>query len=409
MKRRGIAALLLIFALVMLAPVGGSHFAVRAEAAQAAAGTWEAKGGKWYYWEGPRYATGWREIDGEWYYFNASGVMQTGWVNASGTWYYMAASGKMRTGWVSVDGRWYYMSASGKMQTGWVSVGGYWYYMSASGKMQTGWTKVDGYWYYMSASGKMFTGWLNPSESRVEKFYNYDPDTGEYIPIDLPLYKDTKWYYMRPSGKMATGWESLGGKWYHFSSSGIMDTGWMKLSGKWYYLWDYMENVFYDYDDAGNNCDWYYCGAEYGVMTGEIASASGIYNKMIALKSSYPEGMRYTNDDMYEWEMGGLGEVYSYGYGCAGFVALVSDEAFGRVPVRWLGEGEWSFDSLRVGDILRVNGDRHSVIILEKYSDRVVVTEANYNSSVHWGRVFTKANVLSQTDYVLTRYPENYN
>ena len=48
MRKRMIAALMLIFALMMLAPVGGSRSAVQAETVQAASGSWQAKGGKWY-------------------------------------------------------------------------------------------------------------------------------------------------------------------------------------------------------------------------------------------------------------------------------------------------------------------------------------------------------------------------
>ena len=429
MKKRWITVLLLILAVLTFAPAGAGRYAVEAQASQtAAAGTWESKGGKWYYREASGYATGWRAIDGEWYYFNAGGEMQTGWLSEGGSWYYLAASGKMRTGWVSVDGSWYYMAASGKMQTGWVSVDGSWYYMAASGKMQTGWVKVGSSWYYMAASGKMqtgwvkvgsdwyymassgkmYTGWLNPSEYRVFEIDEYDYMTDEVNTTKVLGYKGNRWYYLKPSGKMATGWESLGGKWYYFSASGVMQTGWQKISGKWYYLWEYMDRTFYGYDSADEYCEWYSAGGELGVMTAELGSASAIYQKLIAMKSSYPEGMHYTNNDMYKWEMGNLSRAYSYGYGCAAFVAIMSDAAFGRVPVRFLKAGEWSYDSLRVGDILRVNGDTHSVIVLEKTSTGVVVAEANYNSSVHWGRKLSKETVLARTDYVLTRYPENY-
>ena len=445
MRKRMIAALMLIFALMMLAPVGGSRSAVQAETVQAASGSWQAKGGKWYYWEGPRYATGWREIDGEWYYFNASGVMQTGWVKVSGSWYYMNSSGAMQTGWVKVSGSWYYMASSGVMQTGWVKVSGSWYYMNSSGvmqtgwvkvgsswyymassgvmqtgwvkegrtwyymassgKMQTGWVKVGSDWYYLTSSGRMVTGWLNLSPSTMDLVW--DEEAHDYV--ETRIYASKDWYYFNGSGKMQTGWVTISGAKYYFSDAGKMAHDWQKISGAWYYFWDPQLGSLVEYDVDNNPTEYFITDKDLGTLQGEIQSAQSLTNKMNAMKSSYPEGMTYTNANSYEWEMGSRTEGYTTGYGCAGFAALMSDAAFGRVPVRYLANGEWSYDSLRVGDILRINNNTHSVIILEKYADRVVVAEANFNSSVHWGRVFTKANVQNLTNYVYTRYPENYN
>lgn len=130
-------------------------------------------------------------------------------------------------------------------------------------------------------------------------------------------------------------------------------------------------------------------------LTEELA-----YQRMIALKDEYPEGMRWTNDNFYAWK----GGIYSGGYGCAGFAFLLSDAAFGDLPARMIRENI-SIDMIRVGDILRINNDSHSVIVLEVYDDYVVLAEGNYNSSIHWGRRFTAAQVAA-ADYVMTRYPQ---
>lgn len=130
--------------------------------------------------------------------------------------------------------------------------------------------------------------------------------------------------------------------------------------------------------------------------------AASVYNRMIAKKEEYPEGMRYTNADYYRWN----GGYYSGGYGCAAFAFLLSDAAFGTLPARFVEEN--SFAAIRVGDILRVNNDTHSVIVLEVHSDYVIIAEGNYNSSIHWGRKLTKANVENSLTYIMTRYPEGY-
>ena len=128
-----------------------------------------------------------------------------------------------------------------------------------------------------------------------------------------------------------------------------------------------------------------------------------VFNKMYAMKEQYPEGMRYTNEDSYVFQGLVDGYIRYTGYGCAAFAFMLSDVVFGTLPAKRL--YTFTYDDVRAGDILRINGDTHSVIILRKYADHVMLAEANYNSSVHWGRTLTKAQVL-KADYVMTRYPD---
>lgn len=129
------------------------------------------------------------------------------------------------------------------------------------------------------------------------------------------------------------------------------------------------------------------------------AAQQHAYQAIIALKDQYPEGMPWTNDNYYTWN----GGLYSGGYGCAGFAFLLSDAAFGDQPARML--TEFAFSDVSVGDILRVNDDTHSVVVLEVHGDHVVITEGNFNNSVHWGRTLTAQEVLA-ADNLITRYPE---
>lgn len=126
-----------------------------------------------------------------------------------------------------------------------------------------------------------------------------------------------------------------------------------------------------------------------------------IYNAMIAMKSSYPEGMHWTNANSYDWN----GGIYNTGYGCAGFAFILSDAAFGKLPARKIEGSELRSYSIRVGDILRMNNDSHSVIVLEIAEGGVTVAEGNYNSSIHWGR-FIPESELKILTYIMTRYPD---
>ncbi len=125
---------------------------------------------------------------------------------------------------------------------------------------------------------------------------------------------------------------------------------------------------------------------------------ASVYNAMIALKDKYPDGMKWTNDDFYAWN----GGYYSGGYGCAAFAFILSDAAFGSLPVRRY----TSFDasSVRVGDILR--NDNHSYIVLEVHEDYFTIAEGNINESILWGREIGFDGVAYNFEEHLTRYPE---
>lgn len=123
------------------------------------------------------------------------------------------------------------------------------------------------------------------------------------------------------------------------------------------------------------------------------------YQAIILWKDQYPEGTPWTNDRFYAWN----GGIYSGGYGCAAFAFTLSDAAFGDLPARML--DSFAFSDVRVGDILRLNNDTHSVIVLEVHDSHVVIAEGNYNSSVHWGRILTDQEVLAANN-LITRYPE---
>lgn len=136
-----------------------------------------------------------------------------------------------------------------------------------------------------------------------------------------------------------------------------------------------------------------------GLSVGEAqnsAETGSIYDKMIAQKANFPEGMTWTNDNFYAWR----GGIYSGGYGCAGFAFAVSDAAFGDVKAVM----HTDYGNIRVGDILRVDNDTHSVIVLEVKADSVIVAEGNYNGAIHWGREIPKSNLAGEGCYIMTRY-----
>lgn len=139
------------------------------------------------------------------------------------------------------------------------------------------------------------------------------------------------------------------------------------------------------------------------------------YDKMTALKEQYPEGTPWTNftpygrdgkESSYIWK-GGAVKGSNQGVGCAAFVFILSDEAFGNLPARAVDRGNFTFEEIKTGDILRTNGGSHFVIVLQKSTAGVVAAEGNYNKSVHWGRAISKDEVMD-SDFIITRYPANF-
>ena len=144
--------------------------------------------------------------------------------------------------------------------------------------------------------------------------------------------------------------------------------------------------------------------------TTESVTPDEVYDKIIALKTDYPEGKSWTNDNTYVWEGNVLSIIMPNvtaftGGGCAGFAMLASDAAFGDLPAYKYTD----VSKVRVGDILRLDNDNHSVIVLTVSGKKITVAEGNFNSSIHWGREIedvTNAGFV----YGYTRYddPENY-
>lgn len=132
---------------------------------------------------------------------------------------------------------------------------------------------------------------------------------------------------------------------------------------------------------------------EASVLTEETVLAA-----INALRETYPEGMSWTNDNSHFSPA-----LRLTGYGCEGFALICSDAAFGELPVT---AAHSDFDAVRVGDLLRINHDTHTVIVLEKKEDSVVVAEGNYNRSVHWDRELSRTALEDGAFTVRSRWPQ---
>lgn len=148
----------------------------------------------------------------------------------------------------------------------------------------------------------------------------------------------------------------------------------------------------------------------------------GVYEAMIALKDQdkFKEGTPWTDDEpysdskgYYHWKGGPIDGKNISAVGCVAFAFELSDTAFGSLPAEMYAPGEFIFEDIKPGDILRMNTDTHTVIVLEVNDAGIVVAEGNINigdhsGKVHWGRTISKETVMKDTSHYITRYPEGY-
>lgn len=142
-------------------------------------------------------------------------------------------------------------------------------------------------------------------------------------------------------------------------------------------------------------------GRDYISITEEEA-----YEAIGALASAYPEGMLWTNDTPPTyWSNIYINNVHQGGRGCHGFALAVSDEVFDHNPARRYED----YTQLKVGDILRINNDSHTVVVLENHLDEgyIIITEGNYGGTVHWGRRINKSTLDNGFVYGISRYVDD--
>ena len=91
---------------------------------------------------------------------------------------------------------------------------------------------------------------------------------------------------------------------------------------------------------------------------------------------------------------------------CAGWAILCSDAAFGNLPWRRVDRPTW--EQIRPGDLIEYTDSsaRHVVVVLDKTSEYVKVTESGTNNKARWGGQYFQWWLEEQPSYILyTRYP----
>lgn len=150
---------------------------------------------------------------------------------------------------------------------------------------------------------------------------------------------------------------------------------------------------------------------------------------MITLQKIFPEGSYWNSREQSLWMSKNIfnvsntpcnhsldGELYCNTYNgrsdevypyesssvqCRGFASMLSDLVFGEdAEVRVFED----YDEIRIGDQARIDGDYHTVFIIDKTDDYVIVAECNRNlenCQINWGRKILREDL---TGWYITRW-----
>ena len=126
-----------------------------------------------------------------------------------------------------------------------------------------------------------------------------------------------------------------------------------------------------------------------------------VYRRIMALKKIYPEGRKCSDTDFYPLGTAAWADIYwAGGRGCYAFSLALSDKVFGSRKAKIHAD----LSRAKVGDILRLDYDNHSVVVLQHTPSYFIVVEGNYQHKIHWGRKISRKEAEKTFVYVITRY-----
>ena len=127
------------------------------------------------------------------------------------------------------------------------------------------------------------------------------------------------------------------------------------------------------------------------VKVNEKINKKVLSKKIKKLKRKYSEGKKWSDKTRDKY-----GNT-----GCYAYMTKVTEYLYGADAKP---KKHYLFNKIKVGDHIRIENGPHSLIVIEKRKNSVIVTEGNYYSSVHWGREITKSYLAKKDYYVETWY-----
>lgn len=138
------------------------------------------------------------------------------------------------------------------------------------------------------------------------------------------------------------------------------------------------------------------------LTTPDVLTEAEVEAAIRALRDIYPSGTYYGSF----YRSTSKGPYGSTPSNCAGWATLCSDAAFGNLPWRRVVNPRW--EDIRSGDLVRFDtkANGHVVVVLNKTSEYIKVTESGTHNESRWGGQYFKWWLEEQPGYTLyTRYP----
>lgn len=138
-----------------------------------------------------------------------------------------------------------------------------------------------------------------------------------------------------------------------------------------------------------------------------VPTEAEAYDILMQIKAEYPHGTPWGDDKIYHSPNYGTASFS----GCGAFAQMCMDRIFGNYADNGISVHRHSdFDAIKVGDYVRLdtsirNGGTHTVVVVEKKADSIVVGEGNFSNEVRWGREFTRSELEETGFRVTTCYP----
>ncbi|MBR3403002.1 MAG: hypothetical protein IKG67_12285, partial [Parasporobacterium sp.] len=292
---------------------------------------WKKIGGKWYYFNGSRMATGDLLINGKLYHFSDSGVWdgkttyyKNGWNLIKGRYYYYDSTNGLAKGLKTINGRTYFFEPNGAMAVnGLQYVYGNYYVFNSNGTMlKKAWYNQGGNtWIYADADGKAVTG-LQTIGGKQYYFGNNGYESF-YLATHNTLSSDRKTFYaINDEGVVVkiytangTGWKKTEEDTWLYSEKGAFVRGYQKIGSDFYYF-SYNGSMMANYYDPGygffgsdgklqkeknwikDGNEWYYfTGESYGSMYG----SHFIDGKWYYFSINASKGVKYADGAVYDY------------------------------------------------------------------------------------------------------------
>ena len=243
-------------------------------------------------------------------------------------WYYDENGNTVTNEWKKIGGKWYYFNGS-RMATGDLMIKGKLYHFSDSGvwdgkdgvSYKNGWNLINGYYYYYDSTNGLYKGLQTIQGNKY--FFNYN---GAMASNGIRTIHGTTYVFGENGAMLKNAWLNVSGNiWYYADANGKAVSGLQTIGGKKYYFGSTYENsnVLATYNMMTNDRKTYYAITDDGVIVNTYTASGTGWKKtnegvwLYCEKGLFVSGYQQIGSDYYYFSNGAMLSDYynpSYGY-----------------------------------------------------------------------------------------------